>query len=151
VTFRRFIGLFPWFCLALSLVFFCVWRLQAQNVGPITSGRLAWYDYSCKCPGTQLTCATCWKYLRLPPGARIETDSTGASDGILWPVEMLAAPGTANPSAAVHVEVTDLPCAEVNVLKVQEDGWLSVCFAAPSAMAPSPRYVIMRVPFVVTW
>ena len=134
------------FCVLAALV--CIGRLLAQNTGPVSSGRLAWYDYSCQCPQGQLTCATCWKYLRLPAGSRIDLDPTGASDGILWPVGMLAAPGTANPNATVHVEVTDLPCAEVNVLKVQDDGWLSVCFAAPSVMALSPRYVILRIPFV---
>jgi hypothetical protein len=79
---------------ALPLLLLFAALAPAQNVGPVSSGRLAFYDYSCQCPAGQLTCASCWKYLRLPPGARIDPDPTGASDGILWPVDMLAAPGT---------------------------------------------------------
>jgi hypothetical protein len=97
---------------SILAMLFLSWSSPAQNVGPISSGRLAWYDYSCQCPSGQLTCATCWKYLRLPPGAKIEPDPSGASDGILWTVEWLAAPGTnPGPAGGIRFEPRDFEVA----------------------------------------
>ena len=80
----------------------------------------------------------------MPDGWTVEPATSGPS----WAYQILAAPGTANHAATVRVEVTDVPCDEPAILTIQEDGWMSVCLASPSAVADSPRYVWLRIPYV---
>jgi len=101
---------------------------------------VAVWDNECK----TLPRDTCWRYAFMPTGFTIERVPDHP-----WAYQMLAAPGT-NPGMvfAARVQVTDLPCDITNRLQAK-DNYLSICVVAPPEIAGTPRYVWVRMPYVV--
>ena len=88
---------------------------------------------------------SCWTYAYLPDGWTV----TKATSGPSWAYRLIVPPAT-NPGTALltQVEVTDIPCDVPNVLQAK-DNWLSICVEAPPEISATPRYVRVRIPYVV--
>ena len=109
-----------------------------QRVGEVQGLRIPVYDYSCE-QRLGYPSSLCYRYLRLPEGAKVEQDPLGISDGILWPATLAAAPGT-NPSVEQRLVWNDPVIGQSCASQDPGDIWMTatslrICTTQPDGLS----------------